>query len=238
MKKGCIYYTCNSHPIKIDEACRKQLRESFDGEIVCVSLKPMDFGDKRIVMKDGVKSYPTMVDQILIALENSSADQVFFTESDVLYHPSHFDFNITRDDIYYYNINNWRWRWETDVAIHYDALHSLSGMTCNRETAIKHYKIRKEHCKKNELSERRAREPRWARKFGYEPGTKKIRRGGITDEDFEVWRSELPNIDIRHKGTFSHPKTFLHDFNHLPEDWKETNVFDIPGWDLKKMFNL
>lgn len=234
--KGCIYYTDNTHDPEIVSACQKQLRSAFDGEIVCVSLKPTDFGDVRFVLEGRTRSYPTMTEQILTALELSNADHVFFTEDDVLYHPSHF--NITPEDNYkyYYNINNWRWRWTTDVAITYDELHSLSGMCCYRETAINHYNYRMKVIGDQGLDKDRSREPRWARRFGYEPGTKPTRRGGITDEEFVSWKSEYPNIDIRHNGTFSHPKTFLNEFIHLPTSWKETNVYTIPGWNLKELF--
>ena len=95
-----------------------------------------------------------------------------------------------------------------------------------------------EHCKKNELSERRAREPRWARKFGYEPGTKLRRRGGVTNEEHVKWKSEYPNIDIRHKRTFSSPKTHLSDFKYPPTNWIEGKASEIPGWNLKELFNL
>jgi hypothetical protein len=221
------------------KVCQKQLRNSFDGEIVSVSLKPTDFGDKRIVLENRVKSYPTMVAQILTALEASTTSYVFFTEDDVLYHPSHFDFTPARNDIYYYNVNNWRWRWGTDIAVTYDELHSLSGLCCNRELAIRHYKYREKVMKEQGLDKDRAREPRWARRFGYEPGTKPIHRGGITDEGFETWRSEYPNIDIRHKGTFSHPKTFLREFKHPPSTFRETTIDKIEGWEnIKSMFGL
>ena len=239
MKKlGAIYYTENRLNREMMAICQKQLREAFKGEIAVCSLKPIDFGDKNVVLEGAVKSYPTMITQILMALELSSAENVFFTEHDVLYHPSHFDFIPPRDDMYYYNINNWRWRWGTDVCITYDKLSSLSGLCCNRELAIKHYKYRIKVMKEQKLDERRGREPRWARKFGYEPGTKKRRRGGITDEDYETRRSEFPNVDIRHRRTFSHPKTFLSDFITLPTTWRETTIDKIPGWDLKRMFSL
>ena len=237
MKKGIIYYTPNDlHPI-IWEPCLKQLKKAWKGDVVSVSLKPLDFGDN-YVMENVKKSYPTMIRQILLALQKSTADYVFFCEHDVLYHPSHFDFVPPTDHLYYYNINNYRWRWATDVAITYGTLHSLSGLCCNRETAVKHYKYRIEVMEQQKLDEQRWREPRWARKFGYEPGTKKRRRGGITNEDYEVRKSELPNIDIRHRGTFSHPKTFKREFINLPPDFTEVDVYKIPGWDLKELFDL
>ena len=237
MKKGVIYYTNNRLDPEMMRVCQQQLRKAFTGEIVSVSLEPMNFG-RNIVLKDRVSSYPTMTLQILTALETSTGDVVFFTEHDVLYHPSHFDFEPSKSNVYYYNTNNWRWRWETDVVVTYDELHSLSGLCCNRETAINHYKIRIKHIEEMGLEAHRFREPRWARRWGYEPGTKPRRRGGITDEAFETWRSDYPNIDIRHNGTFSHPKTFLREFKHLPTSWVENTIDKMPGWDLKGLFNL
>ncbi len=237
MKKGCIYYTSSDLHLALLIPCQKQLRKVFNGEIVNISLESMNFGIN-YVMENRTKSYPTMIRQILLALEKSSADIVFFTEHDVLYHPSHFDFTPEKKEIYYYNVNNYRWRWTTDIAITYGALHSLSGMCCYRETAIKHYKYRINVMEEQKLDENRDREPRWARKFGYEPGTKLRRRGGITNETFETWKSAYPNVDIRHRRTFSHPKTFKREFKHLPPDFTEINIKDIPGWNLKELFNL
>lgn len=236
--KGVIYYTDNLLDPKIMSICQKQLREAFSGEIVSVSLKPMDFG-KNIVLENRVRSYPTMCKQILMALEASTADYVFFCEHDVLYHPSHFDFTPIRDDIYYYNVYNWRWRYPTDVAITYKYLTSLSMLCCNRQMAIDHYRERIRVCEETGLDKERGKEPRWARRWGYEPGTKPIRRGGFSDDKHEKRTSAYPNVDIRHSGTFSHPKTHLEEFKHKPTDsWKEINISDIPGWNLKEMFDL
>jgi hypothetical protein len=82
----------------------------------------------------------------------------------------------------------------------------------------------------------RSREPRLARLWGYEPGLKLRRRGGLTDDGFDTWNSKDPVIDIRHKGTFSSPKIHLKDFKHKPTNWQEISIKDIPYWDLKKLF--
>lgn len=235
MIKGCIYYTDNRIGEPIIPVCQKQLLKA-ELPIISVSLKPIDFG-KNIVLEEE-RSYPTMALQILTALEASAADYVFFCEHDVLYHPSHFDFTPPRNDVYYYNINNWRWLFGADTAISYDGLTSLSGLCCNRELAIKHYKYRLEIIERLGLDKIRSREPRWARKFGYEPGTKKKRRGGITDEDHIKRKSKFPNIDIRHKWTFSKPKVTLDSFKHKPTNWREKKIEEIEEWDLKKLFNL
>lgn len=236
MKKGCIYYTDNRLNPKMLEICQRQLRSSFDGEIVNVSLKPMKFGDKNIVLEGMNRSYPTMITQILTALKNSTADLVYFTEHDVLYHKTHFDLELLNRDLFYYNQNNFRWRYPTNIAVTYGALISLSGMCCYREHGIQHYEYRIKVMKEQGLDKNRGREPRWARRFGYEPGTKPIRRGGLTDEKHLKWRSDYPNVDIRHGRTFSHPKTRLEEFRHKPQDFVEIDIGRIPGWNLKYMF--
>lgn len=232
--KGIIYYTDN----RIDRSSivresRKTILAS-GLPITSVSLKPIDFG-KNIVVK-GKRSYPTMVKQILTALENSTVKYVFFCEHDILYSPSHFDFTPPRDDIYYYNVNNYRWLYGTKTAVTYDRLTSLSQLCVNRELALEHYKMRRRKIEERGLDKFRSREPRLARRWGYEPGTKKKRRGGLTNEDFETWKSEYPNIDIRHKRTFSSPKVHLKDFKHLPNNWREINIKNIPKWNLASLF--
>jgi len=234
--KGCIYYTDNRLKEPVWSLAQKYITDS-GLPIVSCSLKPINFG-KNIVLEGRLRSYPTMAEQILIALEASEAKYVFFCEHDVLYHKSHWDFTPERDDIYYYNVNNWRWWYGYHSAISYDELTSLSSLCCNRELAIRHYKYRLELIKKWGLDKIRSREPRWARKFGYEPGTKKRRSGGVTNEDHIKRKSEFPNVDIRHTGTFSAPKITLESFKHKPNNWREEPIENIPGWDLKKLFNL
>jgi len=235
-KKGIIYYTDNKLEEPIFSMVQKRLLDT-GLPIVSCSLKPMDFG-KNICLKGLKRSYPTMVIQILTALENLDTEYVFFCEHDVLYHPSHFDFIPERDDIYYYNVNNWRWLYKTSTAITYNELTSLSSLCVNRKLAIEHYKMRLKKIEEWGLDKVRSREPRWARLWGYEPGTKKRRRGGFSDEEHERRKSEYPNIDIRHPGTFSKPKITLDSFKHAPTNWREIPIDEIPGWNLRKLFNL
>lgn len=233
--KQIIYYTDN----RLDEPLFSMVQQILIDTglpIVSVSLKPMEFGDNFVV--DGVHSYVTMVEQIIVALENSTADAVFFCEHDVLYHPSHFEFVPSKNDIFYYNENVWRWRLWDDMAITYDRMLPLSCLSVNREFALKHYRFRQETILKLGWDKLRSREPRWARRMGYEPGTKKKRRGGITDDDFETWSSSFPNVDVRHRKAFSRPKVTRDEFKHLPKNWREIPVSDIPGWDLTKLFNI
>lgn len=232
MNNGIIYYTDNRINGIIIETAKKHIKES-ELPITSVSLKPIDFGNNIVV--EGVRSYPTMVKQILTALENSTSKYIFFCEHDVLYHKSHFDFTPPKDNIFYYNDNVWRWYFGEDTAITYDRMLPLSCMCCNREFALEHYKMRQRKIEEWGLDHFRSREPRLARRWGYEPGTKKKKRGGLTDDDFDVWTSEYPVIDIRHKWSFSSPKIKLEDFKHQPNNWQEKKIEEINGWDLKKL---
>ena len=232
--RGVIFYTDNRIGEPIRSIVQKHILES-GLPITSTSLKPIDFGDNTVV--EGERSYPTMVKQIISCLERSTTEYVFFCEHDVLYPESHFDFTPPKDDIFYYNSHVWRWRLWDDTAVTYDRMLPLSVMCVNREFALNHYRMRGKKIEEMGWSKTRSREPRWVRRMGYEPGTKKKRRGGLTDDNFETWRSEHPVIDVRHKGTFSSPKVKLEDFKHKPKWWKEIPIEEIKSWDLKGIFN-
>lgn len=233
INKGIIYYTDNRLDEKINSVVRKHIL-SPNLPVISVSLKPIDFG-KNIVL-DLAPCYTTMVKQIATALSESSAKYVFFCEHDVLYPLSHFGFTPPRDDIFYYNEHVWRWKYPEGFLITYDRLISLSGLVVNREFALEHYQRRLKKIEERNLEARTGREPLWARLWGYEPGTKKIKRGGFSDDDFETFTSDVPMIDIRHRGTFSPTKVTLDSFRHKPQNWRETTMDQIPGWNLKELF--
>jgi hypothetical protein len=236
-EKGIIYYTDNrarEFVLLLVQRILNEISKERDLSITSVSLKPIKFGHN-IVLENRERSYPTMVRQIVMALENSPAKNVFFCENDVLYHPSHFDFTPPKDNVFYYNSNVWRWRLWDDHAIRYDKMWPLSCLCCNREFALEHYKMRERKIIEWGENEFRSREPRRARIWGYEPGTKLKRRGGLTNDVAESWYSEFPNIDMRHARTFSRLKCTPEDFTHAPENWEEIDIFDIPGWNLEEL---
>lgn len=221
MTKEIIYYTHNQLAEPIFSIVQKQLLLAKLPIISC-SLKPINFG-KNIVL-NLEPSVLTMLKQILTALETSTANIVFFAEHDVLYHPSHFDFNPS--DTYCYNTNVWRWHYPFDKLITYDHLRSLSGMCVNRKLAVEHYKRRLAVIETNG----------WHLKYGFEPGTKRRRIGGITNETCDEWKSAYPNIDIRHNDTLTPVKCNLRAFKHKPFNWQEITINQVPGWNLKEMF--
>jgi hypothetical protein len=238
--RSIIYYTDNQIGEPMMSICQKYIAAS-NLPITSCSLQPINFG-RNIVLKDGARSYPTMVKQIITALENSVSDYVFFCEHDVLYHPSHFDFTPPSDNIYYYNINHWRWDFPNNRAIQYDGMISLSQLCVDRKLALNHFKLREYKIKEMGLDDDEAElleDPQWSINWGYEPGIKKIREEDFDDNLFAIRESKYPNIDIRHKGTFTKSKTTLDCFSNQPAGWKEIKIPEIPGWEnILKVFNL
>lgn len=214
--KGICYYTCNVHQIEIDELCRKQLSKT-GLPIVSVSLnKNLNFGDIRL-RTEGQRSPLTMHRQIVMGLEASQADYIFLAESDVLYHSSHFDFIPQRNDVYYFNVNLWKMRWSDGFCVRTDNSQQLSGMCGSRELLLNFFKKRVAEIEREG----------WNRH--YEP------KVGIR----ENYQSKIPNICIRHDANLTGSKWSVNDFKNkrYARGWKETEISNIKGWDLKEIYN-
>lgn len=235
MNKGIIYYTDNTISGLIDKNVRKSILGA-NLPITSISLKPIDFGNNYQIV--GERGYATMIQQIYTALLFSRDEYIFFCEHDVLYHPSHFSFTPSENDVFYYNDNVWRWEYGSSKAIRYDRMLPLSSLCVNRKFALKHYAKRLQAIEEAGDEAFASNEPALARKWGYEPGTKRRKRGGFSDEKSSTWTSYYPNIDIRHEGTFSPPKVTLESFRHIPDNWREIPIKDIQGWNLTLLFNL
>lgn len=218
---GIVYYACNTHKPEIDEACRAQLREAKGyAELVCVSLnKPLDFGDVTLTMQ-GERGPLMMHRQILAGLEASTADYVFLCESDVLYHPSHFDFTPKRRDVFYYNVNVWRLRYSDGLAVWTDDLQQVSGLCASRELLIDFYTKRNAQIERDGFNRH------------YEPGIKQTvyprMRGG--KYGVENWQSDYPNICIRHDANLTASKWSPDEFRNpkYAKGWR--TAIEIPGW--------
>lgn len=239
MTKGIIYYTNNRCKEPIFSTVQKIIFEACKEKnipITCVSLKPINFGDRRIVIENRESSYPTYIFQIMTALEKAQEKYVFFLEHDVLYSSSHFDFTPPKDDVFYYNNHIWRWKLWDFKLIRYDNMRPLSCLVANRLFALDHYKRRWQAVLDLGLDQFRSREPRMGRIWGYEPGTKGKRRGGFSDDVCDLFYSKGPNIDIRHNRTFSSIKCDLSDFKNKPTNWQEIRYNQIPDWDLRQVF--
>ena len=229
--KGMIYYTDNQLSENIAKPVRDNLLEISRGKkinIVSSSLKKMDFGVKNVRFPSLKRSYYAMYKQILGALENSSDEIIFFTEHDVLYHPSHFDFEPKDKNTFYYNQNVWYLR-QDGHALHYD-VNQLSGLCVWRETALIHFRERFKliEQKYNELDE--VEFNRFIRHIGHEPFTHN-RVEWENKFKYETWQSKFPNIDIRFgvNSTGMRWKKEQYRNQQLLVNWQENDAY-IPGW--------
>jgi len=208
--KGLLYYTDNQLKVSTAKKCQRQLK-SIGLPITSVSLKPMEgFGHN--IHIEAERGYLTMFKQILAGLEAMEEDIIFMCEHDCLYHPSHFDFTPPKKDKFYYNQNWWKVR-EDGFAVHWDA-NQVSGLCAYREHLVNHYRDRLTHVNQQGFNR------------SYEPG-------GRDKTKYEVWNSEVPYIDIRHKGTLTGNKwRGLKDFRDKSGcvNWQESTIKDIPGW--------
>ena len=238
--KGMAYYTDSQLDPKIASKVQEQLErigQEKGMQIVTSSLKRTNFGDKATYFPSLRRSYLTMFKQMYSALEHSESEVVFFTEHDVLYHPSHFDFVPPKKDVFYYNTNVFRLRLSDGLAVRTDDCRQVSGLCAYRELLLGHYKER------IEMVEKKLKElgngvefNRFVRTMGFEPGT----HGRIKEFaslKSERWESKYPNIDIKHKGALTQGKWKPESYRNkrFAKGWKEIQPGgEIPGWGKAK----
>jgi len=183
--KAILYYTGNRHPPEIEQACRDQLDLARgDIPVWCVSRLRTDYGDHQIIIP-GSPGPLQIHRQILAGLYEIRCDVVFLAENDVLYHPSHFAFEPGRPDRFYYNTNVWRVRYDDGFSVWTDDLQQTSGLCADVNLMWRYYRVRVEQIEQNGFDRH------------FEPGPKT----GLWRT--ENWRSEYPNLDIRHGATWT-----------------------------------
>lgn len=213
MTKGIIYYTNNKCDKVIMDAVIKRLNKICTGmEIISVSHKPMNFG-KNIVM-DLPSEAQSIFKQIYRGLQESKADIVYLTEHDVLYHPSHFEFEASHKDHFYYNQNVWQVDAQTGQAL-YKRSKRTSQLVVYKNALIEYLdKLRK-----------RIEQGGYKSSLGVSPMTHQIH--GIDNHGLRVFRSKYPNIDIQHGNNFSNfVRTTEELFDHVPGWGKILGRFD------------
>lgn len=194
---------------------REQILKCLNGnELVSVSHIPMDFGKNICV--DYESSVLSMFRQILFGLESISSDVVFLCEHDVLYHPSHFEFTPERDDKYYFNTNVWSYCTKTKRALFYEDARKTSCMVAHRDLLINHYRLK---IKKIERDG-------WTTKMGFEPG--KTPPKGVDYFERARWKSEYPNVDIKHGGNITKIRFDKRQYRQELIGWTVSD--EIPYW--------
>ena len=221
LSKGCVYYTDNRLDKTIQLAVQNQIESCCHGyDIVSVSLAPLEFGRNFVI--DAERGNLTMFQQILRGVEECQADIVFFTEHDILYHPSHFEFIPPRDDVFYYNENTWKVDVETGQSVFYYTK-QVSGCCAYRKLMVEHYRKRVE----------RVATEGFTRSMGFEPGCHQFPRG-IDYRTAERWMSATPNIDLRHKNNLTQSRWRQDQFRSQRSCRGWTLADEVPGWGMMK----
>lgn len=221
---GVLYYTDNRLDPEIMAKCQKQLTKGTNGHrIVSVSLKPLDFGDNITITAE--RGPLTMFHQILAGLQELDTDYVFFAEHDVLYHPTHFYFVPQDEKKFYYNTNVWKVRMSDGHGLYVDDCKQTSGLCAHRSLLIEHYRKRIEKVGIYGFSNG----------MGFEPGTHN-REQRVDDYQAEGWKSEQPNIDLRHEYNLTPSRWSKDEFRNerFTNGWIEQD--NIPGWGHKWHF--
>ena len=179
-----------------------------------------------------------MFKQVLGALEKSTDDIVFFTEHDIWYSPSHFDFTPEDKETFYYNTNVWRVRLSDGHALRTKDCKQLSGLCVYRETAIKHFRERFEMAEKKQKELSESEFNKWVRHCGFEPMT----HGRIQWKNqfkCDSWESKQPNIDIKHNANATGARWKKEQYRNQKwtEGWEEREN-ELPGWgDIKPILD-
>lgn len=210
-----VYYTDHGLPPALAILCHEQLQHAAgDSEIITVGLnEPVPFGEK--LWLRGERGVMAMHRQIFSGLLQASGDTVFLAEHDIFYHPSHFAFVPLRSDTFYYNVNVVHVRWPDGYAVAWDDCQQVSGLCASRELLLDYYRQKIAQLEREGFNRH------------YEPGLKQ----SVGGQKVENWRSEQPNLDIRHGGNLTKSKWSVADFRNqqYARGWREFEKY--PGWD-------
>lgn len=188
LKKGIVYYTNNVIDGSLLDKENKMFIKDSGLDIVSVSHKPIDFGKNIVVDKPSCGQ--SLLEQVIIGIENSDADYIYLCEHDCLYHPSHFGYITDRiaynSNVYSLNYKGYQ---------HSKRLFPLSSMSGEKGLLLDAMKDKLAICKNN-----------GGKIHIYEPGRGEGKYGkGFNVDSYE---SEFPIIDVRHNKTFTSRKVF------------------------------
>lgn len=237
--KGLIYYSDNRPDPDLLAACQRQLdRARGQLPVVSVSLLPLHWSSNHVhpIVIGKQRGIRTMFEQILLALETSTAEVVFFCEHDLLYSQTHFEFTPERQDAYYYNTHTWKVDSLTGQALYYTTKQT-SGLCGYRQLLLDHYRARLAKMAQNVLDLTARGEPvkndGFSRHMGFEPGCHQPPRG-VDSYPALTWTSPQPNIDIRHQHNLTSSRWSQSEFRDPKSCLGWTLSDQVPGWGVTK----
>lgn len=230
-----LYITDNSLPEDINKLCQSHLSsEGWMHEIITVSQKPIP-GKNNICVGEIGRNWKSIYIQLLAGLNACKTKYVGIAEHDVLYIPEHWEF-VPQERKFYYNTNHWLVDWNTGEYFFIKNRKAMSQMICDVSLLKEYVEGMLELIEKGLILQKGLH---W---YG-EPGLdvekyeEYFKRSGIGLDlkiDFikhirkffsDMFKTEFPNLDIRHAGTFTGKKKGI---NHC---------YEIPYWGKFKWLN-
>lgn len=137
--KTILYLTDNSLDETLAERVREILvREAHGIPIVSVSQKPIVLGTNVCIGEIG-RSWTSLYKGILAGIEAVDTPYIGIAEHDCLYCHEHLAWIPPRDDVFYYNINNWLVQWGGNhpelngMYSYWPRRFALSQLVCHKE---------------------------------------------------------------------------------------------------------
>ncbi|MCP4648829.1 MAG: hypothetical protein GY853_01935 [PVC group bacterium] len=179
-----VYYTDGSLDKEIEEFCVGRLIEAaYFHRTICVSQKPIGFGDINICVGDIGRSRLSLYKQILYGVAIADTKYIALAEHDVLYTSEHFNWTPPTDRKFYYNINHWLVDWNTGQYA-YSRRKVLSMMIADKNLILRAVKDKISLLEKNKET---------SKDFGKNPKSYRA----------VAFRTAVSNLDIRHENNFS-----------------------------------
>jgi hypothetical protein len=233
-----LYITDNSVRPDLAEKVREILvREAGDIPIVSASQEPMDFGTNVCVGKIG-RSWLSLYKGMAAGLEAVGTMFTVIAEHDCLYAADHLRWTPPRADTFYYNANHWFCEWRDrhpemiGMYSYWPGRYALSQMICSTamlKQAVAErihvlsggYEITRGLPGATEfgvVDQKAVTQIVEIASSGSKRQLKELVGKYLTTWRAERFRTERPNVDIRHGGNFTGPRRGKH------------RCFEIPYW--------
>lgn len=221
-----LYLTDNSLDPQVAGLCQRVLmREAGEIPIVSVSQKPLDFGRNVCVGEIG-RSWASLYRQIIAGLEVIDSDWVAIAEHDVLYTFEHLTYRPDDPSVFYYNHNCWlvvgpgsnhpelfgmysywpqRYALSQLIAPHkllYNSTIEILGLI---EAGLKIQKGMRWYGEPGVI-EGKLKKAAIEAESGRPSQLQRYLKDYVTRYDHKVFKTEVPNVDIRHGTNFTGPK--------------------------------
>ena len=218
-----LYLTDNTLDRKISAKCKKNLlKQAGDIPIVSVSQTPIKFGKNICVGKIG-RSWLSLYKQLYAGLKEVKTKYVVICEHDCLYEKEHLNFIPPKDDVFYYNRNEWLLQWggnhpELNGMYSYWAnRYCLSQLVCSRDLFLnwvenillilgENFNKQLMHAEPAISSERELNIVRRRARDGKASYLHTYLKDFLEKYKKETFKTKVPIIDIRHSSNFTGPR--------------------------------